>query len=108
MMTIKKAKEILDTIEVSQRQIDASEKKMSKKIEDAISSGQYRKQGGVMFKFSDGEVAWITKTSLWGEDFHLTERGETLYIGDDKKKCAEMLCKLGLAHIQYENFLGCR
>ena len=109
MMTIKEARQILATIDVTEKQIEASTEYMLNKIEESKKSGAYKKQGGVMFKFStDTAVAWI---SLWhmGElVYHLTERGEDIYCGPDATKCAEMLYKLGVAHKMYgKKFLGC-
>lgn len=109
MMNIREAREILATINVTAEQIEKSAKYLSDKIEQSKKSGAYRQQGGTMFKFSDGAVAWV---SLWKMNselvLHLTERGEDIYIGTNVDKCAEMLYKLGVAHKTYgKKFLGC-
>lgn len=105
MMTAKEAREILGQLTVTPKQLKGSEEYMKEKMDTAIKSKQYQKQGGVMFKFCDGAVAWI---SIWGKTLNLTERGETMYCGEDTRRCAETLCKMGIAHKIYGNeFLGC-
>ena len=109
MMSIKEAKAILAGINVTTEQAEKSGKYISDKIEQSKKSGAYRKQGGVMFKFSDNSVAWIALWKMDGELFlYLTERGENIYCGSDVDECGEMLYKLGIAHKMYgKKFLGC-
>lgn len=108
MMTIREAKAILAEITVTPEQIEKSKKYMLDKIEASMKSKAYQRQGGVLFEFSDDSVAWIAIWHLYGKTYHLTERGENIYCGEDADKCAEMLYKLGIAHKMYgKKFLGC-
>ena len=109
MMTRTEAMGILAKIEVSESIKLKACRKMNKMIDDSKFSGLYKKQGGTMFKFCDGSVAWITVWMFEGNRYyHLTERGEGIYTGMDGMKCAEMLYKLGVAHKTIgASFLGC-
>lgn len=109
MMGIKEARQILATINVTEAQIEKSAKYISDKVEQSLKTKAYQKQGGTMFEFSDGSVAWITMWTIEGEQIlSLTERGEYIYCGNNLDKCAEMLYKLGVAHkIHGKKFLGC-
>ena len=108
MMTGTEARKILRSISVDAGMVEKAHTAMMAKIEKSRKSGMYRKQGGVMFEFANGHVAWISIWKYDGKDaYFLNERGERLYEGYDTKECAEMLCKLGLAHKQYDNFLAC-
>lgn len=105
MMTANHAYAILAGITVTPERVEKSKKYMLDKIKKSRENKMYYKQGGTMFKFSDDAVAWI---KIWGDDYHLTERGETMYLGEDARECAEVLCKMGIAHNLYPNeFLGC-
>lgn len=108
MMTRTEAMQILDKISVSDALVLKSCKKMNDMIDNSINCRLYKKQGGTLFRFSDGAVAWITVWMFDGNRYYdLTERGETFYCGADALKCAEMLYKLGVAHKQVKSFMGC-